>query len=275
MDIISYKRGTVTFMLSFPFIRRRYEFKTIQLIESPRQLLLPRNNFEKFHSFLMPMDIPLDNVSSSLSFLRSTENCIKTRSFTACDGNSMLSYEERICMGSLLGNAQTHCHHRDVPIFDFHVEYASENALIYLRNGSKIVNATNGDVRHEGTGNIEKCVFIAKRPNLKVESPYRIVQLFQSKSFPSIRIKVEELTYSHFMEPTVIENFTTPSFNRTKVYVPVVLDEIAESEILELIAIVLSSIVFLILLLIFIKKFGYWKRTPSVNGNDLFPSERV
>ena len=86
-------------------------------------------------------------------------------------------------------------------------------------------------------------------------------------------VKSVDLT---FIKHAVVKNFTLPKMNVTKSYVPVIFDEvIAESDLIEIVAIVSASIVFLILLLIFIWKFAIRRPAGVVNGNELFPRQQA
>ena len=118
LDVVSFKQDVVTFMLTFPFIRRTYEYKAIEIVESPVSLLLSKSDFNRFHSFLIPINVPLTNVSFALDEIRSTQNCIRTKQFLACDGFSFLPNEEKLCIGSLIGSFDRHCDKRDVHVFD-------------------------------------------------------------------------------------------------------------------------------------------------------------
>ena len=273
MDLVSYKNGIVTFMISFPYIRRKHEFKTVELIEAPRKLLLQKSNFKRLHSFMIPVDLPLESIIESASHMRTMDNCILTRSFTACDGNSLLGYEDRMCLLSLMTGIDTHCYTRDVPVFDFNVEYSEQYALVYLRNNTSIVDSKKKQTLYKTNDNEEKCLLLNKRTDLVVKSIFRTEKLFPYKQLVTFRVESKNLEFTHTMEPNVIGNFTRPTFNRTKSYVPIVLKTIVDSKTVQTVAIVLSSIVLLIILIAFIVRFGNCKRRQTVEGNELFPTQ--
>ena len=266
LDLVSYNDGIVVFMLSFPVIKRQYSYKKVDIVESPRRLLLSKNDYRKFHSFIIPVDVPLHNVS--MSDLRSSNNCIKTKSFDACDGNSAIPYEDKLCIGAILNNVDSDCYHKSTYVFDFNVEYSKQNALIFLKNGSKIIDMNINKVIHKADLNTEKCVVMKKRNNLFVQSQYRRVRLFPPNVMVST-VKSVDLTYVHKI---VVKNLTLPVYNVTRGYIPVVFDSVVEdTDILEIVAIAGVSIVFLIFLILFIRKFARLRRNGVVNGNDLFP----
>ena len=213
LDLISYKDGVVTFMLSFPFIRRRYDYKSVTLLESPRTLLLHRNNFDKYHKFMLPIELPLNELDTSTTHLRSMKNCIITRSFTACDGNSLLDYEEKMCLHSLMVGVDTHCYTRIVPVFDFNIEYLDQYAFVYLKNNTSVVHTLKKQTLYETANNEEKCLLISKEENLIVKSSFRKENLFPYDQLYNFKVKNDDLVFTHVMEPQVIENFTKPLFN--------------------------------------------------------------
>ena len=270
LDLISFKDGVVTFMLSFPYIRRRYEFKTIVLMESPRKLLLQKNDFSRFHSFMLPVDVPLHDIGQSTIHLRSMDNCIHTRSFTACDGNSLLQYEERMCILSMLAGVDTHCHMRNVPVFDFNVEYSDGLALLYLKSNVSILDSQR-QLLHKTNESSEKCLLFAKKDGVVAKSNFRTEKLFPHKELVTFQVEDQEMEYTYLLEPKVIDNFTRPVFNHTKSYIPMIFEKVVDSDTVQIVAIVLSSIVFVIILIIFIVRFGKCRRTPVVDGNQLFP----
>ena len=270
LDLISYNNGVVVFMLSFPFIRRSYHFKKVEIIESPMSLLLSKDDYRPFHSFLIPVNVQLNNIS--MDDLRSSRNCIKTRSFTACDGNSLMPYSDKLCVASLLNGVDSDCFEKSTHVFDFNVEYSERSALIFLKNGSKIIDLKLNRVMYDSNESTEKCIVMKKRPNLVVKSRYRSVPLFPAHVLIST-VKSVDLT---FIKHAVVKNFTLPKMNVTKSYVPVIFDEvIAESDLIEIVAIVSASIVFLILLLIFIRKFAIRRPAGVVNGNELFARQQA
>ena len=269
LDPISFQGRSLTFMLSFPLIRRQFEFKSVTIMESPQSLLLTKNNFDQFHNFLIPANASLGNLSNVIDEIRSSRNCIKTNTFTACDGNSLIAHEEKLCIISLVNGIDQHCFRRNVHVFDFNVNYADDHALIYLKKDSRIVN-TQGQVVHVVHNHSEKCVYLSKRKDLIIRSVYREEKLFPDDMSFSIASKNIELSYT-FMEPVVIENFSRPIFNRTSTFIPMNFIDAIPSQILEIVAIAISSVVFLILLFLFIYRFANCKRRATVDANSLFP----
>ena len=156
-------------------------------------------------------------------------------------------------------------------VFDFNVEYANDHALVYLRDESRILDAKSGKIKYRNSLNTEKCVLLSKQPDLVVESQFRSEELFLPTAFSIFRVDNKELSYTHHLEPTVIANFTKPIFNTTKSFIPVVFDDIVKSDVLTTTAIAIASIVFIIILVIFVVKCGGCKRRPVVQGQDLFP----
>ena len=269
LDPISYRDHSLTFMLSFPIIKRRYDFKSIKILESPQSLLLTKSGYELYHSFLIPANASLKNLSSVIDEIRSSRNCIKTNTFTACDGNSMIAHEEKLCILSLVNGIDQHCFRRNVHVFDFNVAYDNDHALIYLKENSRIENA-QGKVSHVVRNDSEKCVYLNKQKGLLVRSNYREEKLFIDDMSFSVASKDIELSFT-YMEPVFIENFSRPIFNRTNVFVPMNFNDPIPSEVLEIAAIAISSVVFLILLFMFICRFANCKRSQTVNANNLFP----
>ena len=270
-DVVSFKQDVVTFMLTFPFIRRTYEYKAIEIVESPVSLLLSKSDFNRFHSFLIPINVPLTNVSFALDEIRSTQNCIRTKQFLACDGFSFLPNEEKLCIGSLIGSFDRHCDKRDVHVFDFNVEYYKDNALVYLKEDAVIVDGRNGGKHlYQNENGNKKCVYLSKRPGLYVRSKYRTESLFPSRLFVSVHAKTVELSFTHTSVPNVIKNYSRPIFNRTKTFTPVHFAAIEDTDIVAISAIIVSTIVFTVLLIICICRFVKF-RQPTVDGNELFP----
>ena len=103
-----------------------------------------------------------------------------------------------------------------------------------------------------------------------IRSVYREEKLFPDDMSFSIASKNIELSYT-FMEPVVIENFSRPIFNRTSTFIPMNFIDAIPSQILEIVAIAISSVVFLILLFLFIYRFANCKRRATVDANSLFP----
>ena len=183
-----------------------------------------------------------------------------------------MPYSDKLCVASLLNGVDSDCFEKSTHVFDFNVEYSERSALIFLKNGSKIIDLKLNRVMYDSNESTEKCIVMKKRPNLVVKSRYRSVPLFPAHVLIST-VKSVDLT---FIKHAVVKNFTLPKMNVTKSYVPVIFDEvIAESDLIEIVAIVSASIVFLILLLIFIRKFSIRRPAGVVNGNELFPWQQA
>ena len=268
IDFVSLKGSKVAALLSFPRILRSYKFKRVNIVESPTRLLFD-DNHGQYYSFLLPIDIKLKDVAQNLSKLRSGQNCLNTNIFTACNVKSVLPYDSLLCLSNLLVGSENHCITKQTSVFDFYVSYTKKGALISMNSNAFVMDILRQRILHKSTIENHNCVYLSNRKNLIVQSDLRKLALFpMTLSFDVVPRKIG-------LEYRVIEikNFTSPAFNHTKAYTPIVIPENPENEILEMVAIIMSTIVGVIILTFCMIKLGGCNcRRETVSANEIFPN---
>ena len=266
IDFVSMKDRKLSVLLSFPKIDRAFKYKRVTILESPHELLFDKLNYESFHSFLMPIDIDLQNVSSDINVLRSGQNCIKNNLFEACDGNGKLTYGNTLCIAGLFKGIDSHCSKSNPFVFDFHIAYSKEGALLNMKNDAFVKDMVTQKILYKSTTENPKCIYLTARDNLIVKSIFRKEHLFPM----TLSFKVVSKHYDLIHDIREMDNFTSPVYNHTKTYTPIVIADVVDSEVLEIVAISVSTFVMVLIIIFIMIKLGGCKKRETINGNELF-----
>ena len=268
IDFVSLKGSKLTILLSFPRILRDHKYKRVNLVESPRKLLFEYNS-DQYYSFLLPTDVRLKNVSQNLSKLRSSQNCLKTSLFTACNVEGVLPYDNLQCLSKLLTGSDDHCFARPSTVYDFHVSYTKKGALISMHGNVKVIDSLKHMVLHKSTLTQQNCVYLTNRKNILVQSDLRKLALFPL----TLTFKVVSRKVNLEFQIIDLKNFTRPTFNNTKTYTPIVIPDGPKNDVVKIVAIIMSTIVGLIILVLCMYQLGGCKcRRETIRANEIFPN---
>ena len=268
IDLIALKGNKLNVLLSFPNISNSYDYKKVNLIESPSRLVLKRENFETTNSFLYPKDMNLSTLEKNMHLIRSSGNCIRTRHFLACDVQGHMNFRNSLCLRGLLEGVNIHCLSQNVINFDYTLEYSNAGCLINMNSQVHIENFVTHEKMHMNEKGQKKCIYLSYSKNLKIVSPFRYETLFPKlMHFDTVSPKIQ-LSHS-FETMSIIPNVTFPPMNFTNVYKPIDFTEKETSDKVAIIAIAVScSLILFIMIVCIIRKFC--KINGSITAGGLF-----
>ena len=211
VDFVSYTHSKMNFLVSFPVISLNSEYNLIHILEIPEIVMYSQNLNMEYPSFLLPNNISIENVSSNVDLIRSTENCIKTEFFHACSLNIIV---DDPCLISVISNEKHSCineHYRDTKSY----KYSSQNKgiLVQLSDGMEI--RKNNDILFDVQQHNEKiCIFLPKSSDLKL-----ISDTFEMDLFPFTKLTMS-LNGIKARTPMIKSLLRMPKINNTKIYRP-------------------------------------------------------
>ena len=250
LDLISLKGNKLSLMVSYPVIERIYRYKRVDIIESPPRLLLEQVKENLFHSFLVPVDVQLQNISQRLEDIRTARDCIYTKSYEACDVNGIFSYNDLMCLSDLLVGNDDQCTLRRSFVFDFEASYSSRAVLVALRNNTQILDTQEKKVLYKKSNLDYRCAYLLPTKGLVVKSIYRQEKLFETNMV--FQIKNEHTAFLLPFHQHLV-NLTVPERNHTRVFTHVNLED--ESTVFDkyfIIGVSVASTVVTLLILLFI-----------------------
>ena len=266
LDFVSLKGNKLTLLVSFPIIKRTFSYRRVNILESPANLIIQKQPHERFASFLLPIHVPLENITQHLGDLRAGHFCILNSRFEACEVGNLLDYVSLLCVIGVINDNDENCPKQNTFVFDYNVQYSQGGALIYLKNDAEIIETTTGDILYKGATNDSKCVYLRPKRNLMVKSIFRQEYLFPKKGIfevfgPNLDIFLPKLT--------PVSNFSIPERPTVKKYIPISFEPLTEFNIWLYIAIGSCTIVILFIIgfLVYL-----CKRHRVVDGQNLYPN---
>ena len=213
----------ISFLIVYPEISRTYSYNLVTMLEAPQRIVFSYSNPELENSFLLPTDIALNNISRNLDTVRSTDGCKVNHMFFACPAHTSITDS---CFRSLFSNTTANCFSTRIDVTQpFHYRYDKlrESVLVRLDHNSQIVK-DDKLLFSLNDSNDTMCILLNRQRNLKIESGMKSVTLF-----PNARV------FSHRKKPLVqkylvnsISKLSLPHHNRTKSFVPMHIDPIAQ-----------------------------------------------
>ena len=268
VDFVFLSHDKLDIMLSFPVIGRLLDYKRIVVVESPMNLIFDRDENQRYYSFLMPIHVDITNISYHLDELRVGRNCLINGLYEACDHNSNVPYNDKLCIGGLVNGISSHCQKRQSFVFDFHISPTEDAALVYLKNDARIFDVKQRTVLVQADTENPKCAFLTNNKDVFVESMFRRVPMSVNTAVFTI-----DNPKPVFVLPgqRPLDNFTMPTRNHDKSFVPIVFDvKKNETDVYLIIGIsVGGSVGFLVLMCIVIRCIMYKCRV--VDGQSMFP----
>lgn len=266
IDLVTVKDDKLTLLVTFPVIERVFRYKRIDILEAPAQLLFEKMSTHPLNSFLVPIDLPLNNLTDHLEDIRTTQKCIYVREYEACDINTVFSYNDLKCVSGLLMGDVSECGLKHAVVFDYEIMYSEHAALLYLTNGSRVVDTRKNIVLYKSTDTMTRCVYLLPAKFLKVISDFRSETLFETR----MQFHVKNTDFSYVLPNLkLMSNLTTPVRNHSKIFTPISFDDFApDVNIIAIVAVsVTSGIVFFCALVCVIRCIV---KRRTVDGADIF-----
>ena len=266
LDLISLKGSKLSVMITFPAIDRIFKHKRINIVETPKRIVLEKMSKNSFYSFLLPISVPLENASYHLEDIRSDKYCIRTRSYTACDVNSLFSYNDLLCLSSILEGNDNQCNVKKSFVFDYEVAYTTHAALIAMTGNTQIVDSRKNVVLYHKSEQKLRCTYLLAVKNLVIKSDFRQEKLFESKLVFHV-----QNDHASFVLPTqrAIVNLTIPKRNHTNIFKHVEMNYDEDTvDIYFIIGVTVASTVVIALVLLFVIRCGLQQRV--VDGSSYY-----
>ena len=87
------------------------------------------------------------------------------------------------------------------------------------------------------------------------------------------KTKCDNDVINYISRDSNIKNFTRPTFNNTKTYTPIVIPDGPKNDVVKIVAIIMSTIVGLIILVLCMYQLGGCKcRRETIRANEIFPN---
>ena len=181
-DLVSFEKGKATFLISYPVISRKYEYKMYEIYESPKIV----GQTSDFHiGFLAPYHMTLTAILNDTSVIRSPKYCKRQASFRACPDIFFGSN----CIHSLLldKNVSSNCPMKNESQT---VTYTRTGALIDLKQKDKIIDQKSQYLVYGGNKtNASQCVFLPERSQLTLVSNSKKQTLFPNTKIQRFMVK--------------------------------------------------------------------------------------
>ena len=204
-DLVSFKGGKATFLVSYPVIGRKYEFDYFEIYEAP-QLVGQTSDLPM--GFLMPRHMTLTQLLNNTKIIRSPAYCKLHSLFRACPD----VFFKTDCIRSMLLNENIS---KNCPIKNGTqaVTYTKTGALIDLGKNDQIFDHKKQSLLYAGNEtNITQCLFIPERDQLLFISESSKYPLFPTTKIRHFEVK-PIVQRTHIKLHLNVGNLSFPNFN--------------------------------------------------------------
>ena len=174
LSLHSVDENGINFLIAYPKIGRETKYKIVSVLETTKNILIPRTGTELYFSFLLPVNVPLNETESHIDEIRNADSCFELNGFLACHPYSVLTAQTVDCLNELfIGKKSGFCFGKTSKK---DVSFSLGGVLIETYGKAEIVDSQSGQILRSLDGHT--CTYAEKHQDISVRFGRTVTPIF-------------------------------------------------------------------------------------------------
>ena len=195
----------LTFLVVYPKIGRSPKFKVVSVLETNRNLLIPRSGTNLYFRFLIPFNSALNETASYSGVIRDANSCYNLNGYLACHPYSILPAQTVDCLYALFNGTDGFCFGM-AKKRKLSFAFGKKGVLIETRGKAEIMESHSGKILRSLDGHT--CTYAEKHQDISVRFGNVVTPVFKQPLMVDSKHVFSARTL-RFKTPEV-KNFTLP-----------------------------------------------------------------